>query len=285
MKNIFKIITLTTVILFASCNEDDTILFDPDNLDDTLLNVATESSETMANLGILINETASIDIMVQSSTLLNTDRTFTISIVDDLTDADPIYFNLPSSVTIPANEFTGVFTIDGQDPVGEILAQTLVINVTDGEFSENFTINISIVGPFAGDYQLTVLEGVFPAFGANLTFADGPVFINPVSDEDGLLVRSINLAYLPEFNGGSGFPFDFTFSIQDDTVIVPNQTSGGGVVCGAGTPAIELESSPDDQATVNLDDDETYQIIFNDAVGDDACGVDPYRIVMELTRI
>ncbi len=284
MKNILKLGFIVILLLTISCNEDDRILFDPDNQEDTLLNLATVTSENSANLGILINETASVDIMLQSSTRSNTDRTFNVNIVDDQTDADPVYYNLPSTITIPANEFIGILTVEGQDPIGEIISQTLTIEVTDGVFSENFEINISIVGPFAGDYNLRVVEGVFPNFGATLTFADGPVFINPVFDADGLLQRSINLAYLPEFGTG-GFVFDFAFNIEDDIVVVPNQQSGGGVNCGAGTPTIELESSPDDQATVDLDNDSVYQIIFNDAVGDDACDVDPYRIVLELTRI
>ncbi len=283
---------MVTVVLFTiSCNEDDRILFDPDNQEDTILNVATATSETMANLAIPINESISTDIMIQSSTRTNVDRTFNINILDDQSDADPIYFDLPSSVTIPANEFVGTFTVNGQDPLGDIISQTLTINVTDGEFSENFTINIDVLGPFAGAYRLIPLEGRFAGDPANdLSYAtEGgvDVFIEPISDADGLIQRRIQeLAFLPQFGDFVG---DFFFNIVGDQVVVTEQVPGGegnnGVGCGGGA-IVSSSVAPDNQAIANLDDDTTFQIIFLDGFDSDGgCGFEPYRVVLELTRI
>lgn len=276
MKKIFTYAIAFSAI-FLSCNEDDAILFNPDNVQDTILNVATSTSETQAFLNIDVNETASVDIMLQSSTRLSQDRSFSVTIVEEETDADPIYYNLPSSIVIPANEFIGTLTIDGQDPVGDIISQTLTIDISDGTFTERFVVNVSVLGPFAGSFQLDVVEGVFPGFGATGSYASGGlVNIEFISEEER---RITDLCYLVDLGTFCG-PFDF--NVVGDQIVVPLQAPGGGVGCGA---AILSQSFPDDQATVDVNDDSVFQIIFQDNVDNAGqCDVDDYRVVFQLTK-
>ena len=79
-----------------SCNEDDRILLDPNDLDNTILNLATATSESTANLGIQVFEVgATVDIMLQSSTLLGSARSFGVTIIEEKTTIEDIYFSLP----------------------------------------------------------------------------------------------------------------------------------------------------------------------------------------------
>lgn len=276
MKKIFTYAIAFSAI-FLSCNEDDAILFNPDNVQDTILNVATSTSETQAFLNIDVNETASVDIMLQSSTRLSQDRSFSVTIVEEETDADPVYYNLPSSIVIPANEFIGTLTIDGQDPIGNIISQTLTIDISDGTFTERFVVNVSVLGPFAGSFQLDVVEGVFPGFGATGSYATGGlVNIEFVSEEER---RITDLCYLVDLGMFCG-PFDF--NVVGDQIVVPLQAPGGGVGCGA---AILSQSFPDDQAIVDVNDDSVFQIIFQDNIDNAGqCDVDDYRVVFQLTK-
>lgn len=74
----------------------------------------------------------SVNIFISESS--SVDRTFNINVVADETEVAPENYSIASSVTIPANERVGEFTITGIDVslTGDKLPLTLEVAPTDG---------------------------------------------------------------------------------------------------------------------------------------------------------
>ena len=280
MKNYIKLslVIFLALACFTSC-EEERIIFDDNNGELVLVGF----EETGGSFSVEVGETSVFEIVVNSSTLSNTPRMVNLEI-DETSTLDPARYSLSSmQISIPANEFTGSTMITIMDNVGAPqVAETLILNISESDdFSilsarDSFTITSGIIGPFSGTYQLTVLEGVFPGFGATVSYPDGIVDIAFVSDSERSIV---DLCYLPEFGSFCG---PFNFALDGDQIVVPTQAPGAGVGCGA---AIISQSFPDDQATVDLNDDSVFQIIFQDNIDDlGMCGVEAYRVVFELTK-
>ena len=64
--------------------------------------------ETAKYVGVLVDETITVDTKVIASDVSNVDRTFNL-FVDPATTHNAAYYNVPATVTIPAGEKVGVF--------------------------------------------------------------------------------------------------------------------------------------------------------------------------------
>ena len=280
MKNIKYLLLLTiSIITLASCDDDSEFGPGIQDSDPTIMSL----NQSNANLSIAVGESIEGQFSINASRLSSSDRTVRLEINEASTLNPAAYTISTMDVVIPANEYSGNFTVTVTDPTGfPASPETLILDIADSpdytssSIFGSLTISSGVLGPFSGTYQLTVLEGVFPGFGATVSYPDGIVDIEFLSLEDR---RITNLCYLPEFGMFCG-PFDF--SIDGDQIVVPIQAPGGGVGCGA---AIISQSSADDQATIDLDDDSVFQIIFQDNIDNlGMCDVDAYRVVFELTK-
>lgn len=285
MKNkIFAMSAILTLCMgLISCDpEDGRIIFDPSDANNQIL---IGFDDTSVNFSVEVGETRDFEFLVNTSTLSNVPRTVNL-VIDESSTLNPDLYSLSSlDVVIPANEFFGTGTITITDAIGlPSPPETLTLNIVESndfltqQNRSSININASVIGPFSGTYDLTVLEGVFPGFDATVSYPDGIVEIAYLSETD----RSIiDLCYLPEFGTFCG---PFNFSIDGNEIVVPSQAPGGAVGCGGGA-AIISQSFPDDQATVDLEDDSVFQIIFQDNIDNlGGCNVDSYRVVFELTK-
>lgn len=100
--NFFYTACLVLALVFVSCEKE----------------VATSSSlknyvgiESSKYVGVLIDQTVTVDTKVVATDVSSVDRTFNL-FVDATTTHDAAYFNVPATVTIPAGERVGVFTTE-----------------------------------------------------------------------------------------------------------------------------------------------------------------------------
>ena len=154
--------------------------------------------------------------------------------------------------------------------------------VTGGFFGSPFQYIATVTCPLdatyaVGTYDLSIVEGVFPAFGATIDWIEEPVsLINGTGDTNRIIE---NACYLPEFGTFCG---PLNFNLVCGSVIMPNQAPGGGVGCGA---AILLESDLSDLGSYNPTDDSVIDLIFQNNIDDSGtCGAEEYRAVLRLTR-
>ena len=279
MKTIIKFLLIAIITFTISCNEDDTILFNPENteLSNTLLGFEGQS----ANLEIFINDVGSVDVTVNISTVSPQDRTFNLR-VGDATTADPIYFSLPESITVPANEFSATFTIDGVDPLGEMIdPQVIIVEFDDPDNAitiESFTINLFIICPvdetlFLGDY---LVEQITPTiFGYDTFDPDGGGVIltlaNPTDADSGAeIVGSTSRVFSAFYIAVLGFDNETEYQINyvcEQVVFATNQATG--LACGGN--AVLLGSSTAENGAYDSFDDSNFVLIFQDDVND-SCG-------------
>ena len=183
---------------------------------------------------------------------------------------------------------------------GDTFTVRLSLNLTDGRvFTDSNTANVVTGGffnsPFryiatvtcdvdpdyaTGDYALTIIEGVFPAFGATIDWTEENVSI--INDPDLATGRIVeNACYLPEFGSFCG---PINFSLVCGSVILPNQAPGGGVGCGA---AILMESDLSDLGSYDPNDDSVIDLIFQQNIDNsgNCAGAVEYRQVLRLTKL
>ena len=202
-------------------------------------------------------------------------------------------------IDIPASQLLSLVNLDSENLFGgDNFQERLVANLTDGRSFTNTDVNgnvgqgtffrspfiytTNVVCPvegFLGEYQLTVLEGVFPAFNATLSYPDGPVNIIPGEGDTERVIEE--LCFLPEFGVFCG-PFNLQLICGE--VIVPEQTPGGGVGCGGAI--LSSTDGVDDLGQYDFQNDTTFQVRFLDnQPGDSNCeDAPPYTVTFELTR-
>ena len=67
------------------------------------------------DLKVPIDASNTIDLVLQASNKVSTDRTYNVVIVPTETDANPLTYSFPATFTIPANSYTGNLTVTGTD--------------------------------------------------------------------------------------------------------------------------------------------------------------------------
>lgn len=157
--------------------------------------------------------------------------------------------------------------------------------ITSGFFNSPFrytaTVTCDVTEEYAtGNYALTIVEGLFPAFGATIDWTEETLsVINDPDQSTGRIVE--NACYLPEFGSFCG---PINFNLVCGSVIVPNQAPGGGVGCGA---AILMESDLTDLGSYDPNDDSVIDLIFQQNIDNSGnCGgASEYRQVLRLTKI
>ncbi len=280
MKYIYKLLGIALLALVLSCNSDDRILFDPNNLEasNTLLGFEGQT----ADLVILINDVGTVDVTINVSTISPNDRTFNLR-VGEASTADPIYFELPESIVIPANEFSATFTINGVDPLGEMIdPQVLIIEFDDPDNAvtiETFTVNLLIICPigedeFLGDYVLTNQSTT--EFG-NL-FLDGQVVTVQQGEES--ISRFFEAIVLEDLD--PDFPVIPVIWNHVCDQIVPVSDQPTGLTCGGGNLILGI---PDGELGLyTTGDDTTFTVILGYNLSGEATCSAPQDYMLTFTR-
>jgi hypothetical protein len=266
-------------LLFMSCEEQENLVYD--RLGGQELLGFASSSYT---LPIVIDSEGSVDITIDVSNVSTSDRTFTISVVEDETTVAPEVYSLPSSVVLPAGEHNATFTITGEDIDVETTPETLTIELTGSEGGAisvgKASVSVFQVCPiedgfFTGDYRITTLAGS-GVFGCPVFPENGIVTLNATSD----LSRSFTAAYILDCNFGN-FPTDFTFTLVCNEIVVDYVDTGVG--CSGNT--VNLSVGPSEfVGTYNPLDDSSFTLILTDNVDSD-CGGGPVNAAYTFTKI
>lgn len=147
MKYIYKITLLLGVLLSVmSCDETiDPVIFNGvESENRTFLTFANST----ANLPITIDDTGSVDLILNASTMSSTDRVFNISL-DSESNADPSTYTLPNTVTIPANSYQGVLTITGVDNgLVDATVKQIIFSLSDLPETVDLDLNRIVVNVF-----------------------------------------------------------------------------------------------------------------------------------------
>jgi len=269
MKKLFLIILIAVGVI--SCDDTEPAVFQGDQ---TLVYFP----ENTANLDIIVDETGTVDVQINSTTLSDSDREVNLEIVEgDATTVDPQNIEIPSlSVTIPAGEFFGFFTVNGIDVTAETNPELLTVRITDagGALINESPVEIRVrqicpiaEGLFVGPYNFTQVTPIHPANG-------GPSFNDQVVDVvqgNGSTERSFDAEWL-EFlgigQGDSTIPFDLSCG----EVVITSDEISTNLTCGDGT--ITLGSAPQ-RGTYDPEDDSSFTLILSEYLQDGGCGVSP----------
>lgn len=143
MKKIaYLLLLFVAVFAFNSC-EDDIKSTEDINY------IAFEASAV--DMGVDIDGTAEHEIKVYTTQKTGSDRSFSIAVIEDASSADPAAYNIPSSVTVPANSNEGSFTVGLSDVNIGDGGETVVIDFVNAEglYTGNpTTLSITQICPF-----------------------------------------------------------------------------------------------------------------------------------------
>lgn len=101
------------------------------------------------DFGVDIGSQATKEYTIYTANVTDTERTITISVVADETDADPASYIVPTTLTIPAGSNVGTFSVTIQDiNLDEDKKLVLKLEQTENLFTgENLTLNVSQLCP------------------------------------------------------------------------------------------------------------------------------------------
>lgn len=141
MKNINLLLLITfSLFLFNSCEED---LGDVEGT--TSLNYVS-FEDTEYQFGVDVGSTSTHEIKVFTTQKTGSDRTFNIMVVEGATTTtDPAAYNVPATVTVPANSNIGTFDVTIQDLNIGVDGKTLTLAFQDKEgvfLGENMIMNV-----------------------------------------------------------------------------------------------------------------------------------------------
>ena len=256
MKNLIKIFILSLIV--SSCGEFEPVVYDNIN-GQTLLKFTQGSSD----LRVEINDVGEAQIEVSSSTLDDVDRSFNLVVDPSSTSAQENY-NVPATVVIPANSYTGTFTVTGVDVSVETTTKTIVVGITsnDGSVSNgNHTINIFEICPIPEDYLVGsyMIEDVMAVVGPDNgteNFASGIVTISV--NPDASTERIFEVGVLPAFAGNRTIALGLVCNKLILSDVDPNLTCGGGIaylLVQAGDNNSSYDISDDSELIVNYLED------------------------------
>ncbi|WP_179316251.1 hypothetical protein [Winogradskyella undariae] len=261
MKNIFKLtFVLLLTIVTVSCDETvDQVIYNGDiNENNTFITF----ERSVYNLPVTIDDSSSINLILNSSTVSSVDRTYDIVLNTDpeMTTANELTYTLPTSVTIPANSYQGTLTIVGTDNnLVDATSKRIVFNInglTDSESSDfdEITVNIFEVCPvpstyLVGDYIIgDDGSGNFPV-GETVSISIG----------DSETERTFNTIHLP----GSGVEAEVEIILSlACNVLNFAQDVDINVACPDGDSYILVSAGAANNATYSLDNDDVITVNY-----------------------
>ncbi len=292
MKTIKYIILSFIAVTMVACEKEEAAvntIFDVDG-GQSLVDFSRSSS----NLPVLINEVGSVNVTVNVTTRSSSDRTVSIS-VDPSSTADAENYTVPTSVTIPANEYQGVFTIDATDVSVEPDAETIILNI-DGFSGANVTLagNQHVVSLFqvcpvpdtflVGDYMLSDVTATVGPGNGTVNFPTGVVTISIPVDADGDVIdpvlRQFTTPLLPAFTPN---PLRVQFGLVCGRIVFQERTTTLSCDGGATFYNFATAGSNNSFFDESFVDDTSFIINYTEDV-DGSCG-GPFLSSFMLTKI
>lgn len=220
----------------------------------------------------------------------------------DFTDEQP--FGLPRATLSYSSDVlnAGAGVTGDQLFGGDTFTLRLSLNLTDGRifsvnnaggiitagffnspFQYTATVTCPVDGAFAiGSYDLSILQGVFPDFGATIDWTETTYNMIAGTGDTERIIEDV--VFLPEFNGGAGFAGDLVFNLVCGSTVFPNQFPGDGVGCGG---SIAGGSFGTEFGTYDVLDDSVIDLSFIITAADPGSGTcpsAPYTSTLRLTK-
>jgi len=273
-KQISLAFSLLLILFITSCEDNkDAVYYG--NIDDGVL---LSFGAVGYSLPVVIDATGEIEIPFYRNVLSPQDRTYDVELIGG--DAHPLTYNLPSSVTIPANQYSGTLVITGQD--GGLLDTNRksftfrVKGLNSNEFMDKereiITVDVFQVCPFGEDVKF---EGIYIA----TTLSPGPLgdsFSGPIEIRNtGEFDRVFTANYLPQ---QGAFPRTISLSFACGDIFVGDLDSE--LSCGEG--ANITITSADVFGTYNPNDDSEFTVIFKETYG--VCNAPDKEITVKFTK-
>lgn len=270
MKKLIIPFLLVMALAFQACEETQSPIYDGSQ-------TLAYFDGTSATLEVEINQTGQITVPVGVSTLSTSDRTVTVSAAASST-ATAGQYSFSNSVTIPANSYTGSFTVTGIDDGLTTDGVTLNIQIdgVDGGVGSprNYAVTIVEICPvdatFAtGNYTLNHIGGGVPAAGFAPAMGDG-ITVSLVAGASST-ERVFNVKFYPTF-GFANPAVDWSFNLVCETTTINGIVSPGvsGVGCGSSIPM----GPSTNLGSYSAADDTTMTLIFLEDVGGASCGTE-----------
>ena len=274
---------LLAMVLITSCDDTESPVFTGDK---TLVYFAN----TSARLDVIIDETGTVDVPVNITTLQEEDTNVTVEIVEDETTAASENFDFESTATIPAGEFVGTFTVTGIDQSVETTPELITFKISDAEgfvFEDTFVeVTIKQVCPlgedadFLGDYQLEQITPVHPANGVP-SFQTQTVTLVNDGETEASTRRAFEAIWIEGVIDQPASTVSFDLSCNNvvvdpdiDTFLTCDQENN--ITLG---PA-------DITGTYDPEDDTSFTLILAEYVEDGGCGVSPPLVTeFSLTKV
>ncbi len=165
MKTFLKFLFVFSSLLVLSCDDVEPTVYQGDvNNEGTFLSF----SSSLYTLPIIINETGSVTITLNSSTVSSVDRVYNLDIIEDESTANPETYTFPSTITVPAGSHQGTIVVTGEDNgLVDTTAKPFVFqisNITDEYMDvQKITVNVVEVCPlgdeFVGNYRINQITG------------------------------------------------------------------------------------------------------------------------------
>ena len=184
MKNTFKIfLLLISTILIVSCDEDeDIVYFDPIN-GQTLITFGSSS----ASLPVPAEGSNTITVPIEVTTISNTERRFSVSVVEEATSAPASTYSL-GEVIIPADSHLGTLEVTGVDNDLTDVPVTLTLQIDAGEHLSEGNIAVSLF-EFC-EVTLEDFVGNYTAIENNGAYGPYDVTIELNEEGDGLILNN-----------------------------------------------------------------------------------------------
>ncbi len=272
-----KLLIFSFVMAFLfSCDETETAIYDGGQ-------TLAYFTPTSSRLEVEVGGSGSRNITIGVSTLSDSDRTVEIAVNEDLTSTEASVYTLSTSnVTIPANSYTGTFSV----AAGNLTTTTSnvvidILSVSDGGVGSPtpYTLSVLEVCPvpsdfFTGTYLMEQQSGSAP-FGLGFVFGTQTVEI----ESDGLF-RNFNFSYAPAaFNS----PYTMEFLLDCNQIFVTGNIQPGNGTLGCGTGSIgQSTAAIPGTYDVNVGDD-VITVNVKDFEPDGGCGTN-YEAVLRFTK-
>jgi hypothetical protein len=252
MKNLIKLLILSLVFIACDKNEPPTYTGEQSVL---LFSVQTSTLE------VPIGTTNTLEVEVAASSLSSVDRSLTINI-EDVSTANSENYNVPNTVVIPANSYTGTFIIDAEDKSIETSIETIVLSLEgeNGEISDNtHTVSLFEICPIPADYMIGdyLIE-------QQSDEVDGPTLgTGTVVSLSGTgVTRTFETSNYPNYCPTTVNPFSFNLVCGEIVVLTQNNLC----VCDSGT---DWFSEAIKNETYDLSDDSEFLVTFTDDTQED----------------
>ena len=265
---------IAVFITLVGCEETQSPIYDGGQ---TFIGFAGTNTTLEVEVASMNTTTVTIDVSTTSSS----ERTATLSVVDEFTTIAATQYSVPTTVTIPANSYSATLTVTAMDDGnlssdGSTLRLSLE-SIDDGGVADNtqFTVNVFRICPvpetfLVGDY--TIVQDSPYIDGA--TFDDGST-VTITADGISRTFETINY---PDY---SSTLVPFTFSLICNNFIVPLQDNN--TPCGSGTdwfgPPVNNVSS----GSYSIPNDSSFTLTFGDDLQTD-CGA-PLNTTYTFTKI